>query len=234
MSLFTSLIWLKETDSTQNRLKEWNLNYGTVVVADRQTSGRGRLGRKWVSQEGGLYFSILLNPEEFKEILQLPLILGLSISETLEIYGFEPKIKWPNDVYIENKKVCGILCELSGKKLIAGIGVNLNQKNIPEELKEKATSIYLISGREINRKEFLIRALKRISENAKEFKRKGFKEFKEKLNKKLHFMGEDVKIIGEKVIPGKFVGISERGGALILTEEGIKEFLSGELSLRKL
>ena len=233
--MFDSLIWLKETDSTQNRLKEWNLPYGTVIVADRQTKGRGRKGRKWVSQEGGLYFSFLLDPKRYKELIQLPLILGYALSRALEgLSGVSFKLKWPNDVYSENKKVSGILCELYRGKLIVGIGVNLNQKSIPEEIKERATSLYIITGREINRKEALLKILGNISENLKAFEEKGFKAFKEKIEEKLLYINEEVILLDEeKSFRGKFIGLSQRGGALIYTDEGIREFLSGDLSLRK-
>ncbi len=234
MELFTSLLWLKETDSTQNRLKDWNLSYGSVVVADRQTAGRGRLGRRWVSQEGGLYFSFLLNPKGIKNLIQLPLVLGLSLSESLENLGIRTQIKWVNDVYINRKKVAGILCELSGEKLIVGIGVNVNQREIPEELKDRATSLFIETGKEFDRKEILLNFFRYAERNLRIFKEKGFTPFKKNIEEKLLYAGEEVRIIGSEEVRGKLVGLSERGGALLLTEEGLKEFISGELSLRPL
>uniref|UniRef100_UPI0001A5DE6A Biotin [acetyl-CoA-carboxylase] ligase n=1 Tax=Aquifex aeolicus TaxID=63363 RepID=UPI0001A5DE6A len=232
--MFKNLIWLKEVDSTQERLKEWNVSYGTALVADRQTKGRGRLGRKWLSQEGGLYFSFLLNPKEFENLLQLPLVLGLSVSEALEEITEIPfSLKWPNDVYFQEKKVSGVLRELSKDKLIVGIGINVNQREIPEEIKDRATTLYEITGKDWDRKEVLLKVLKRISENLKKFKEKSFKEFKGKIESKMLYLGEEVKLLGEGKITGKLVGLSEKGGALILTEEGIKEILSGEFSLRR-
>lgn len=234
MELLTSLLWLKETDSTQNRLKEWNLGYGSVVVADRQTAGRGRLGRKWLSQEGGLYFSFLLNPKEFKDLIQLPLVLGLSLSESLEELGIKTQIKWVNDLYLNRKKVAGILCELCGEKLIVGIGINVNQREIPEEIKDRATSLLIETGREFDRKEVLLRFFERAKENLKTFKEAGFSPFKKKIEDRLLFVGEDVRILGPQEFKGKLIGLSERGGALLLTERGLMEFISGELSLRPL
>ena len=232
MELFTSLLWLKETDSTQNRLKEWNLNYGSVVVADRQTAGRGRLGRKWISQEGGLYFSFLLDPSGFKDLVQLPLVIGIILSRSLEDFGVEAQIKWVNDLYINRKKVAGILCELSGNKLIVGIGVNVNQREIPEELRDKATSLFIETGRNFSKKDILVNFLKYATRDLEIFKKKGFKHFKKEIEERLSFIGEEVVLIGRELIEGKLIGISERGGVLILTEEGIKEYISGDLSLR--
>ncbi|GAB6065348.1 biotin--[acetyl-CoA-carboxylase] ligase [Aquifex pyrophilus] len=233
--MFERLLWLKETDSTQKRLKEWNLPYGTVIVADIQKEGRGRKGRKWVSQEGGLYFSFLLDPKRYRDLIQLPLILGYALSQAFEdLTGISFKIKWPNDVYYENKKVAGILCELYREKLIAGIGVNLNQKNVPEEIKERATTLYLITGRETERREALLKILGNISKNLREFEEKGFKAFKDRIEKRLLYVNEEVKLFDEeRSFYGKFVGLSQRGGALIYTDEGIREFLSGDLSLRR-
>ena len=232
--MFKNLLWLEVVDSTQQRLKEWNVSYGTVLVADRQTKGRGRHGRKWLSQEGGLYFSFLLNPKDFENLLQLPLVLGLSVSEALESITKIPfSLKWPNDVYFQEKKISGILCEISKDKLIAGIGINVNQKEVPEEIKERASTLYEITGKEWERKEVLLEVLRKISENLQKFRERGFKDFKERIEGKMLYLGEEVILLGEKEITGKLLGISEKGGALILTEEGIKEILSGEFSLRR-
>ncbi|HID65498.1 MAG TPA: biotin--[acetyl-CoA-carboxylase] ligase [Aquificaceae bacterium] len=232
--MFTTLLWLKETDSTQNRLKEWNVKYGTVIVADYQSQGRGRLGRKWISQEGGLYFSFLEDPNNFPSLIEIPLVVGYSIATSLEkLTGVSFSLKWPNDIYYRNKKLSGILCELYKNKLVVGIGINVNQEKVPEEIKDRATTLRLITGKEWNRREVLLKILENIEKDLDLFRKRGFKAFKEKVEKKLSFIGKEVKVIGgEKEIRGKFIGISSRGGALILTDEGLREFLSGDLSLR--
>ncbi|NPB08000.1 MAG: biotin--[acetyl-CoA-carboxylase] ligase [Aquificae bacterium] len=234
MSLLSSLLWLREVDSTQDRLKEWELPYGSVLAADRQTKGRGRRGRKWLSQEGGLYFSFLLNPADFPDLLPLPIAVGLGVAKALENLGFQPGIKWPNDVYLSEKKVCGVLAELKGRKLIVGVGINVNQREIPEELMGRATSLFLESGRVFDRKEVLLKVLGSVNEALFRLMREGFGSLREEVQEKLLFLGEEVRLEGEaEVLEGKFAGISERGGALLLLEGGLKEVLSGEVSLRR-
>jgi BirA family biotin operon repressor/biotin-[acetyl-CoA-carboxylase] ligase len=98
------ILWFEETGSTQNVLKEFSFPYGTVVVANRQWEGRGRFGRKWHSQEGGLYFSFLLRAEDFKELLPLPLVVGYGVLLQIERKGFKPMLKWVNDVYVSRVK----------------------------------------------------------------------------------------------------------------------------------
>jgi len=230
MELFSTLLWLKETDSTQQRLKEWDAPYGSVIVADRQTEGRGRRGRSWLSQEGGLYFSFLLRPKDFPQLLSLPLLLGLSVAEALEELGFSPAVKWPNDLYLGGRKVCGILCELSGSKLVVGVGLNVNQDSFPPSL--PATSLRLEKGREFDRREVLLLLLKFLKEGLEEFREKGFSPFKGEVERRLLYLGEEVRLLGEEEVRGTVAGVSERGGLLLLTEEGLKEFLTGDLSLR--
>jgi BirA family biotin operon repressor/biotin-[acetyl-CoA-carboxylase] ligase len=120
------MLWLEETGSTQIVLKEFSFPYGTVVVANRQRDGRGRFGRRWNSEEGGLYFSFLLRAEDFKELLPLPLVVGYGVLLQIERKGFKPMLKWVNDVYILGKKVCGVLVERSKEKVVVGVGINLN------------------------------------------------------------------------------------------------------------
>ena len=148
-----NIIQLNATASTNDDLKAriaasdgpvWD-----VVTAKMQTGGRGRLGRSFFSPPGGLYFSAAL-PLTGTEtnVPCLTLVAGLCVCEALEdLCGIEPRIKWPNDLYLNGKKLCGILCELvNGKTLtaVAGVGVNLTapKETIPEELRQKVTSLW--------------------------------------------------------------------------------------------
>ncbi|MDQ7081940.1 MAG: hypothetical protein Q9N34_02275 [Aquificota bacterium] len=103
--MFEYMLWLSEIDSTQLRIREWSLPCGSVVVADRQKEGKGRKGRRWESQEGGLYFSFVLCEEDFSDYLQLPLVCAVLPSpSSFDSLGFHSSIKWPNDVYVRGKK----------------------------------------------------------------------------------------------------------------------------------
>lgn len=163
----------KEIDSTNAYLMqlgkkgapEW-----TVAVSEVQTSGRGRLGRVWHSPQGGLWFSILLHPDLKPEYSHhINMICALSLADFLENeiktktnYQLSIDLKWPNDVLIQKKKLCGILLQsniISDKInfLVVGIGINVNQtaEDFPGDLRDKATSLKIAGGRDWNRAELL-------------------------------------------------------------------------------
>lgn len=146
------------TDSTSNDISRMALEgapEGTIVTADVQTAGKGRRGRSWESQNGtSLLFSILLRPEmEPDKAPQITLLMAMAVARVVfEWMHLEARIKWPNDVVVNKKKVCGILTEMQLKGsaidfVVVGTGVNVNQKSIPEELQESATSLLLEKNR---------------------------------------------------------------------------------------
>ncbi|WP_456469009.1 biotin--[acetyl-CoA-carboxylase] ligase [Archaeoglobus sp.] len=145
------IIYFETTDSTNEKAKEYG-KPRTLIFAESQTAGKGRLGRRWESQKGGLYFTLSLDPKlDYTEMPKVTLIAGLSVAEALP----EAKIKWPNDVLIRGKKVCGILSELYGEiespLIVVGIGINVSNP-IPDELKDYAASVsdfYSVGRREI-------------------------------------------------------------------------------------
>ncbi|EUJ24540.1 birA bifunctional protein [Listeria grandensis FSL F6-0971] len=132
---------------------------GTVIVADQQTAGKGRLARPWNSQKGtGIWMSTILRPEiPMQQVPQFTFIASLAIAEAIEnVTGLEPQIKWPNDLYIDKRKVCGVLTEMQAEAeqvhaVIIGTGINVNQDAFPEELREKATSLAILAGHPISR-----------------------------------------------------------------------------------
>jgi len=167
------LIYFNKIDSTNDealRIAKEKVANGTIILAETQTSGRGRGSKKWLSPYGGLWFSIILKPKiNPSKISIITLLSGLSVAETIkEILNLDVKIKWPNDVLINNYKVAGIICESEIlknkiKKLVIGIGINLNiDKEDLEGLDIRATSCKIRLGNEVNREEFLAHFLQKF------------------------------------------------------------------------
>jgi BirA family biotin operon repressor/biotin-[acetyl-CoA-carboxylase] ligase len=138
----------------------------TVVVAETQTAGRGRLDRRWHSPPGtGMYFSVILRPEDAVSLNLVPLAAGVSVVYAIrETCGVEAKIKWPNDVQINGKKVCGILCEAveAGKIIIVGVGINLGKwkEQLPDDVSSRpVTTLEDETGEAVDRDRLLSRFL---------------------------------------------------------------------------
>lgn len=162
------LLWLEETDSTMldaARLASAGCPSGTVVGAERQTAGQGRLGRSWHSEkESGLYFSVVLRvalPPEQTPVVTLA--IGLAVAEAVtEVSGLAVDLRWPNDVMAGDRKICGILIEQHHQALVCGIGLNVNHESFPEPIAATATSLRLATGRAQNRESLLAAILEAI------------------------------------------------------------------------
>lgn len=168
----------KEVSSTNDLAYQYALKSsgeGVIFIAESQTRGRGRLGRKWFSPKGkGLWFSLILRPEiGFSDITLLPLLTTVSCADAIsKTLGLDIKIKWPNDLLINNKKIGGVLLEMKAEVdrinfLIVGIGidVNLDKKDYPEYLKDKATSLKIENGRMVSRPGLLANILENFENN---------------------------------------------------------------------
>ncbi len=145
--------WLDEIDSTNNELKRrLDAPHGTVLAARRQTGGKGRLGRSFCSPAGGVYLSALLRPEVSPEyLLHLTAMAGVAARRAIAaVSGIEAGIKWVNDLVYDGKKLCGILVEWCGSAAIIGIGINCSTVDLPAELRASATSLRLLTGRDIS------------------------------------------------------------------------------------
>ena len=162
--LSDNLIYLDEAGSTNDelrgRVRSGDAWEGVVVMAERQTAGRGRKGASWICEPGkGLAFSVLLKPAwPVDRWGWVSLAAGLAIAETVEGFGMEPALKWPNDVLLAGRKFCGILTEASGGEVIVGIGINVGgrEEEFPEEV--EATTLSAVLGREVPRELVLERA----------------------------------------------------------------------------
>ncbi|MBV8807870.1 MAG: biotin--[acetyl-CoA-carboxylase] ligase [Acidobacteriaceae bacterium] len=147
------------TMTEAGRLAMDGARHGTVVIADEQTSGIGRLGRSWISEaDAGIYLSILLQVALSPARLPLAsLLLGLATAEAIEhTAGLECDIRWPNDILIHQRKVAGVLPHLVDGCVVAGIGINVNQTSMPEGLRTPPTSLRIESGGKIQQREPLV------------------------------------------------------------------------------
>ena len=243
-----NVIYYDETDSTNNRAKEAGNNkepHGTLFVADMQMAGKGRRGRVWKSPSGSsIYMTILLYPDiPPVKAPQLTLIMALAVAEGIrEVTGLETKIKWPNDIVVNKKKVCGMLTELSAELscinyVVIGIGINANMKEFPDEIKDIASSLYIESGKQVKRA-YVIEAVGRYFEKYYEafIKAGDLSTITDEYNTMLANAGKQVRIIGnDKEEIYTAVGINPEGGLVVKDDDGnLKEIRSGEVSVRGL
>lgn len=233
-------VFLESVDSTNKYAKEHIGDFSdkTVIYTDNQTSGRGRLERKWSFMgKDNIYASIILKPsEEMKEVYSnLTQLLCVVLAQTFEEYGVKPTIKWPNDIRIDGKKISGILAEGVGANdsksgryklegLVIGFGVNLNTKieNL-SNIDQPATSLNIEIGHEINKKIFLKKVLEKFCLLYDRFIENGFLLIREDYIRRAGFLNKEVTVkVFDKTISGIVKDITENG-ALKLTDKDNKE-----------
>lgn len=244
------LCYFAETGSTNSdaaRLATEGAGHGTVVVADRQSAGRGRRGRAWQSPAGkDLYFSMILKPDfEPDKAAGLTLVMALAVTYAIETFcGIRAGIKWPNDVVVNGKKVCGILTEMSMeadaiRHIVIGTGINVNRTDgiddMPEEIRNVATSLYLESGNMITRAGLLQEVLHSFEfYYAQYLQSLSMELLMEAYNSRLVNCGNKVRVLDPKgEWEGIAKGINKSGELLVETENGkIVEVYAGEVSVR--
>lgn len=245
--LANTIVYKRETDSTNiqaKRLGEEGTEDGIVVVTEVQTAGKGRRGRSWVSPSGNCYFSVLLRPDirtEHSSMITLIAALGV-VKAIRQVAKLDTMIKWPNDVIANGKKLCGILTESSTdleyiNYVVVGIGINTNQTEFPDEIKDKASSVRLEKGEKINRAELLAVFLNAFEEYYELFlKTEDLSALLNEYNSLLINRGKEVKIIEreeERVL--KAIGIDKNGGLIVENHDGTQEIIiSGEVTVRGL
>lgn len=242
-----SRIYFKEeTDSTNTwakRLAEEGEVSGTLVCADMQTSGKGRRGRSWSSPKGSsLYFSLLLRPDILpSRASALTLVMGMSVVQALENFLNKPvQIKWPNDVVVSGKKICGILTEMNAQidyieYLVIGVGINVNLTEFPREIADTATSVALEAGTVVSRAELAAEVIHCFTKNYGIFlKTSDMTGLKETYNSMLVNRDHEVRVLGaENGFTGVAMGINEKGELLVKKADGeIVEVFAGEVSVR--
>mgnify|MGYP005801476771 FL=1 len=241
-----SIYFYEETDTTNNRARELALEgapEGTLVVAEKQTAGRGRRGKVWESPLGtGIWMSLVLRPQIMPaEASVLTLLCGLATAEAIEAEtGLSAGIKWPNDILINGKKAVGILtemdCEMSEVHfVIPGIGINVNTASFPPEIAEIATSLYLECGKTVSRRRLVHRVLERLEEHYETFLRTGsFAAMLEDYRKHCITLGKEVHVLGREPFFAEALDITPEGELLVCRADNGKEevVFSGEVSIR--
>ena len=238
---------LASVDSTNEEAKrqaEKGAVHGSVFRADLQTAGKGRRGREWVSESAGnLYFTVLLRPNLVPEKLSmLTLLMAYAVARGLEAEtGLQPRIKWPNDLVLGNKKVCGILSEMklegrSAAYCVIGVGINIGQKVFAQELQDKATSLAL-EGVQADAGSLLTGVLRAFADLYDTFMECGDLAFiRDKYNEMLAGRNGLVRVLepsGE--YEGKSLGINSSGELLVEKEDGtVQQIYAGEVSVRGL
>lgn len=241
-----NLVFLDMVDSTNTRAKqlaEAGAPDGTLVVAETQSAAKGRRGRSWMAPAGtGVWFSLLLRPQiEPEHASMMTLVAAMAVEKGIrETTGLHGRIKWPNDVVVDGKKVCGILTEMSAdmdsvNHVVVGIGINANIREFPEELREKATSLFLASGQVVKRAGLLNAVLLAWEEYyGRYLQTEDLSLLAKEYNEKLAGLHGRVQVLAPK---GDYTGISHginhRGELLVEREDGtVTEVMSGEVSVR--
>ncbi|MCF6408209.1 biotin--[acetyl-CoA-carboxylase] ligase [Pseudalkalibacillus salsuginis] len=206
-----------------------NAPEGTIVIADEQTSGRGRLGRSWHSPKGsGVWMSVILRPNiPPQKAPQLTLLAAVSVVQGVQqVTGEDAQIKWPNDILIDGKKVVGILTELQAEadrvnSVIIGIGINVNTAAFPDEISNIATSLKIASGTEIERAHLVRSILEKMEKLYTLYLEHGFSPIKLLWEGSAASLGKRIRvrtIAGE--LYGKAQGITEEGVLLVEDDLG--------------
>jgi len=237
----------RETDSTNlwiKRLAKEGAPEGTLALAEFQSAGRGRLGRSWEVPEGtSVMMSILLRPKfEPQYAPTLTLVMGMAVAKAVKKLGFDVSIKWPNDIVISKKKICGILTEMgtNGVKInyvLIGVGINVNLKEFPEEMQDKATSLILEGGREYDRNQVIALVMKYFEINYEKFIQTcDFTHLLDDYHRILANLNQPVRVIdGDRSFEGICRGIDEKGELLVERQnKEVVKVSAGEVSVRGL
>lgn len=238
------IVYYESTDSTNLRaheLGESGAADGTVVIADRQSAGKGRLGRSWVSPPGvNLYASVLLRPSILPyHAPQLSFLSAVAVARAVEeVGGLSPSVKWPNDVLLHGRKLAGLLNEMSAETenihyVILGIGVNLNMsaEQFPADLRYPATSLALEKGAPVSRAAFARALLRHLDSLYALYLEKGFAPILKAWEAFFELIGRPVEVdFQNRVVKGRVEGLDEDGALLLRLPDGASEkVLAGDV-----
>lgn len=237
---------LDSTNEMAKKMASQGIEEGTVIVAERQLSGKGRMGRLWVSEPGtGIWFSVVFRPEiKPQYAARLTFVIAVAVCKALRrSTGLPIMIKWPNDLLLEKKKICGILTELSAEidqinYIVAGIGININhdKEEFPPEIRATAGSLFSISGQKYRRAELLVEIMKDLEEQYLMLLDDEFPRILDSWRCMSCTLGDEVYVSSrEEQFFGIALDVNEEGHLLVKTEDGqIKQVMAGDVSLRRL
>lgn len=235
------VVYLKSIGSTNRHarmLAQEGAAHGTLVVADEQTAGRGRRGRGWISPAGdGIFMSLIVRPNVHpSQVAKLSLLTALAVAEAIEKEtGLDARIKWPNDIVISGRKVCGLLLEMTADEqcvydVVAGVGINVHQKVFDEEIAQTASSLDLLGGK-IYSRPGLVRAFLGAFENAMELDDEAMMRA---YCARSATLGSRVQVIAlDGTYTGTAEGITDSGSLLVTDDAGQRhEVLAADVSVR--
>ena len=240
------VFFVHEVDSTNEwakRLAELGAKEGTVAVAEIQSAGHGRLGRKWFSPEGGLWFSVVLRPEmSASEAAGLVFAAGLAVAEAIkEVFGLRVETKWPNDVLVDGRKISGILCEMSTKGeavsyVVVGIGVNVNfdvAKTLPHTLQGTTASVQGLLGRKVRVEDLFGAILEKLDVTYDLYVKEGLAPILDMWKGFAMFLGREVEVVSDnEKSRGVALDIDTEGRLVLKLQDGsLKAFVAGDVSL---
>ena len=235
---------VSSTNTIAQFLSQNGIGNGSVVVAEKQTAGRGRSGKSWESPLGGVWLSVILTPDvDYSKIPLMTLATGVAVAKALERIGVEnPEIKWPNDIMINGKKVCGILTEgvtnfNSLKNVIIGVGIdaNLSIEDFPKELQAKTTSLEIELERKINENLLIKIFLEELEQTIELFNSEAYEEILREWRKRSYTIGKivEVKKPHKKPYDGYAIGISKEGALIVEKSDGsLEKVISGECIIK--
>ena len=242
-----NLYVFKEVSSTNTLAKFLSMNdveNGTVIISEKQTQAKGRSGKQWESPLGGVWMSIILNPNvDHSKLPLITLATGVAVAKTLESIGVEnPEIKWPNDIMINGKKVCGILTEAVAKfntieNVIIGVGIdaNLDVEQFPEELREGTTTLKKELGRDGNENLLIKTFLEEFEKISEQFSHEGYEDILKEWRKRSYSIGKIVEVREpfNTYYDAYVLGISKEGALVVEKIDGtLEKVISGECIIK--
>lgn len=231
---------VNSTNTIAKFLSQHGLDSGSVVISEKQCGGKGRSGKSWESPLGGAWMSIIISPDiDHSRIPFITLATGVAVAKTLEMIGIEnPEIKWPNDILINGKKVCGILAEAVSKNntisnVIIGVGidVNLNLEKLPQQLQKITTTIEMELGKKMDENLLIKTFLEEFERINDLLNNENYEEILKEWRKRSYNIGKTVEVRKpyNKSYEGYVIGISKQGALVVEKNDGsLEKVISGE------
>lgn len=234
---------IDSTNTKAQELAEKGYPSGTLVVADKQESGKGRRGRSWVSPSGtGIFMTLMIKPDiNPNNASMLTLVAALAVAKAItSVTGEEALIKWPNDIVVNGKKVCGILTEMNAQfdyinHIVVGIGINVQNESFPEEISQMASSLMIeAGGKRFHRAQIIAETMSYFEQYYDTFlKTQDLSALVREYDELLVNMNKSVRVLDPKEpFDGKAMGITPKGELIVDTWESRKLVSSGEVSVR--